>query len=87
MMTDVNTFAHYGEQGCLALLSDSTNVEKEGYTLSDSQIGETTGDHPEAGQTGTDHHRPLRLQRGPNPAGGGPRRQQQPKNRHQRPKH
>jgi ribonuclease J len=41
MMTDVSKFAHYGEKGVLALLSDSTNVEKEGYTLSDSQIGET----------------------------------------------
>jgi ribonuclease J len=41
MMTDVSRFAHYGENGVLALLSDSTNVEKEGYTLSDSQIGET----------------------------------------------
>lgn len=43
MMTDVNKFAHYGEEGVLALLSDSTNVEKEGYTLSDSQIGDTLG--------------------------------------------
>ena len=41
MMTDVNRFAHHGEKGVLALLSDSTNVEKEGYTLSDNQIGET----------------------------------------------
>jgi ribonuclease J len=41
MTTDVNAFARYGERGVLALLSDSTNVEKEGYTLSDSEIGET----------------------------------------------
>jgi ribonuclease J len=41
MTTDVNAFARYGESGVLALLSDSTNVEKEGYTLSDSEIGET----------------------------------------------
>jgi ribonuclease J len=41
MMTDVDTFAHYGEQGVLALMSDSTNVEKEGYTYSDNQIGES----------------------------------------------
>lgn len=40
MMTDINRFAHFGHQGVLALLSDSTNVEKEGYTLSDSDIGE-----------------------------------------------
>ncbi|HHC23864.1 MAG TPA: ribonuclease J [Desulfobacterales bacterium] len=41
MMTDVNKFAQCGEEGVLALLSDSTNVEKEGYTISDNEIGET----------------------------------------------
>ena len=39
--TDVNRFAWYGEKGVLALLSDSTNVEREGYTISDQQVGET----------------------------------------------
>ena len=39
--TDVNRFAGYGEKGVLALLSDSTNVEKEGYTISDNKISET----------------------------------------------
>jgi ribonuclease J len=41
MMTDVNKFAQFGEQGVLALLSDSTNVEKEGHTKSAHEIGET----------------------------------------------
>jgi ribonuclease J len=41
MITDVNGFARYGEDGVLALFSDSTNVEKEGYTISSKQIGET----------------------------------------------
>ena len=41
MITDVNGFARCGEDGVLALLSDSTNVEKEGYTISSKQIGET----------------------------------------------
>lgn len=41
MITDVNKFAGYGERGVLALLSDSTNVEKEGYTISDQQVGDT----------------------------------------------
>ncbi len=41
MVTDVRRFAYYGEKGVLALLSDSTNVEKEGYTLSDQAVGET----------------------------------------------
>ena len=38
---DLNRFAHYGEQGVLALLSDSTNAERPGYTLSERQIGIT----------------------------------------------
>ena len=41
MITDVNKFAQYGEEGVLALLSDSTNVEREGYTISDQEIGDT----------------------------------------------
>jgi ribonuclease J len=39
MATDVNRFAIYGQKGTLALLSDSTNVEKEGYTISAEAIG------------------------------------------------
>lgn len=39
--TDVNRFARYGDEGVLALLSDSTNVEKEGFTASDETIGES----------------------------------------------
>ncbi len=41
MVTDVSRFAQCGQEGVLALLSDSTNVEKEGYTVSDEQIGAT----------------------------------------------
>jgi len=41
MTTDLNKFAACGEKGVLALLSDSTNVEKEGYTISDGEIGQT----------------------------------------------
>jgi ribonuclease J len=39
MLTDVNRFAQCGEEGVLALLSDSTNVEKEGHTISSQAIG------------------------------------------------
>jgi len=41
MMTDIDTFERLGEEGVLALLSDSTNVEKDGRTISDEVIGET----------------------------------------------
>lgn len=39
--TDLNRFANYGESGVLALFSDSTNVEKEGFTLSESDVRDT----------------------------------------------
>jgi len=41
MATDVNKFARFGEEGVLALFSDSTNVEREGYPISDKEIYET----------------------------------------------
>jgi ribonuclease J len=41
MNTDVNKFARFGDRGVLALLSDSTNVEREGATIPDSAIGDT----------------------------------------------
>ncbi len=36
--TDLNRFSYYGEKGVLAFFSDSTNVEREGYTLSESEV-------------------------------------------------
>ena len=48
MSTDSNTFARYGIDGVLALLSDSTNVEKEGHTISALEIGKTLGKISEA---------------------------------------
>jgi ribonuclease J len=41
MMTDIRTFERLGEEGVLALLSDSTNVEKEGRTVSDEVVGKS----------------------------------------------
>lgn len=40
MATDVQRFASYGKKGVLALLSDSTNVESQGFTMSDGEIRE-----------------------------------------------
>ena len=39
-LTDLATFSRYGETGVLALMSDSTNVEREGYTLSEKLVGD-----------------------------------------------
>jgi ribonuclease J len=39
-LTDLATLSRYGEEGVLALLSDSTNVEREGFTLSESLVGD-----------------------------------------------
>ncbi len=36
--TDISTFAKFGEQGVLALMSDSTNVEVKGYTRSEQEV-------------------------------------------------
>ena len=40
-VTDLQTFARYGEQGVMCLLCESTNVERSGYTMSEMKIGET----------------------------------------------
>lgn len=39
-LTDLATLARYGDEGVLALLSDSTNIEREGFTLSERLVGE-----------------------------------------------
>ncbi|TJX16313.1 ribonuclease J [Tissierella creatinini] len=41
---DFNRLAELGSQGVLALLSDSTNVTRPGYTMSESTVGETFKD-------------------------------------------
>jgi conserved hypothetical protein len=39
--TDLHRLARLGDEGVLALLSDSTNVVREGYTMSESSVGDT----------------------------------------------
>jgi ribonuclease J len=43
-LTDLASLSRYGDAGVLALFSDSTNVEREGYTLSEKYVGEAFGD-------------------------------------------
>lgn len=38
---NINRFAYYGTKGVLALLSDSTNADRIGYTQSEREIGKT----------------------------------------------
>jgi ribonuclease J len=40
-MIDLPRFAHYGNKGVLALLQDSTNSERPGYTMSEKTVGES----------------------------------------------
>ncbi|MEA2040583.1 MAG: ribonuclease J [Thermodesulfobacteriota bacterium] len=42
--TDLIRFAHFGENGVLALFSDSTNIEKQGFTMSESAVRKTLED-------------------------------------------
>ncbi|MDR0531248.1 MAG: ribonuclease J [Oscillospiraceae bacterium] len=40
-MIDLARFARFGKKGVLALLSDSTNAERPGYTMSERKVGES----------------------------------------------
>ena len=42
--TDISSFARFGAQGVLALMSDSTNVESEGYTMSEEEVARNLED-------------------------------------------
>ena len=42
--TDLIRFAHFGAKEVLAFFSDSTNAEKEGFTISESAVQKTLGD-------------------------------------------
>ena len=54
--TDLNTFAAYGDRGVLALLADSTNVERAGYTMSERKIAQTFDYHIHSRRQGYNCH-------------------------------
>jgi len=43
-VTDFSLIAGFGEKGVLVMLSDSTNVERPGYTMSERMVGQTFDD-------------------------------------------
>ena len=43
-VTEFNKFAEYGDKGVLALLADSTNAERPGFTPSEKMVGKTFDD-------------------------------------------
>ena len=43
-VTDLATFAEYGDKGVLALLSDSTNAERPGFTATERKVAESLRD-------------------------------------------
>lgn len=43
-VTEFNKFAEYGDRGVLALLADSTNAERPGFTPSEKMVGKTFDD-------------------------------------------
>lgn len=44
-LADFNRIAQLGEKGVLVLLSDSTNVERPGFTMSEKVVGQTFDEH------------------------------------------
>ena len=40
-VTDLASFAELGTKGVLAFLCESTNIERKGYTMSETKIGQT----------------------------------------------
>ena len=67
---DLGRLAELGQEGVLALLCDSTNAERPGYTMSEKKVAATFNELFQKAD-GPGDHRHVRQQRAPHPVGGG----------------
>ena len=66
-MIDLASFTEYGKRGVLALLADSTNSERPGFSRSERSVGRVY-EPLCAGGGQADHHRDLCLEPAADPA-------------------
>ncbi len=64
---DIARLGSYGEEGVLALFSDSTNAEREGYTVSEKEVGDNAS-RSIPGKTGKGDSRRICEQSAPDAA-------------------
>ena len=83
---DLHTFARYGNEGVLALFSDSTNVERPGFTPSERAVVPRIEELVPL-RSAPRHSFLLRLIDSPHPAGHRYRRARRPQSRLRRPQH
>ena len=83
---DLARFGALGKEGVLALLADSTNVERPGYTMSERAVGKTFT-RQFTGLQEAHHRHHLRQQRPPHPAGHRRRRRLRAEGGRHRPQH
>ena len=62
---DLQRFAEIGKKGVLALMCDSTNAERPGFTMSERTVGKTIDGLFAEHQNFPNHHRNLRIERRP----------------------
>ena len=87
-VTDLSTIAEYGRKGVLALLSDSTNAERPGFTATEQTVAEGVARPVRQSAGQAPHHRgDLCLQHLPRAADHRPGHRVGPQGGRQRPQH
>ncbi|MFQ9901576.1 MAG: ribonuclease J [Ruthenibacterium sp.] len=84
--TDLVTIGEYGKKGVLALLSDSTNSERPGFTSTELKVGQSFATLFQRRRK-AHHHCHVRLERLPHPANHRPGRGGRAQGGRQRPQH